>query len=145
MLFRSRGLSLFLVPKIRVANDGNLGEGNDVVCTGIEEKMGLHGSPTCSLALGTAGGCIGTLLGEENKGLSAMFLMMNDARRMVASQGLACASSAYLHALSWARSRIQGTAPGSDPGGPAPIIRHPDVRRMLLTMKSYTEGMRSLL
>ena len=141
----SRGISLFLVPKIRVRKDGTLGEGNDVVCTGIEEKMGLHGSPTCSLSLGGAGGCIGTLLGEVNKGLSAMFLMMNGARRMVALQALACASSAYLHALAYARTRIQGTAPGSRTKNSVPILQHPDVRRMLLTMKAYTEGMRSLL
>ncbi|RPH48965.1 MAG: acyl-CoA dehydrogenase, partial [Desulfobacteraceae bacterium] len=80
----SRGISLFLVPKIHVNGDGSLGERNDIVCTGIEEKMGLHGSPTCSMSLGNKGNCIGTLLGEENKGLSAMFLMMNSARLMVA-------------------------------------------------------------
>ncbi|TFG37662.1 MAG: acyl-CoA dehydrogenase, partial [Candidatus Aminicenantes bacterium] len=84
----SRGISLFLVPKIHVNDDGSLGKRNDIICTGIEEKMGLHGSPTCSMSLGNKGKCIGTLLGEENKGLSAMFLMMNSARLMVAAQGL---------------------------------------------------------
>ena len=141
----SRGISLFLVPKIHINHDGSLGKRNDIVCTGIEEKMGLHGSPTCSISLGNKGSCIGTLLGEENKGLSAMFLMMNSARLMVASQGLACASASYLYALSFARTRIQGTLPGARDKRPVPIIQHPDVRRMLMTMKTYTEGMRSLL
>ena len=107
--------------------------------------MGLHGSPTCSMSLGSKGSCIGTLLGEENKGLSAMFLMMNGARLLVASQGLVSASASYLYALSFARTRVQGTLPGSRDKAPVPIIQHPDVRRMLLTMKAYTEGMRSLL
>jgi alkylation response protein AidB-like acyl-CoA dehydrogenase len=141
----SRGISLFLVPKIHVNDDGSLGERNDIICTGIEEKMGLHGSPTCSMSLGSKGKCTGTLLGEENKGLSAMFLMMNSARLMVASQGLTCASSSYLHALSFARTRIQGSLPGAGEKRPVHIIQHPDVRRMLMTMKVYTEGMRSLL
>ena len=141
----SRGISLFLVPKIHVNDDGSIGKRNDIICTGIEEKMGLHGSPTCSMSLGNKGNCIGTLLGEENKGLSAMFLMMNSARLMVASQGLACASSSYMYALSFARTRIQGALSGARDKRPVPIIKHPDVRRMLLTMKTYTEGMRSLL
>lgn len=141
----SRGISLFLVPKVHVNNDGSLGEQNDIICTGIEEKMGLHGSPTCSMSLGSKGSCIGTLLGEENKGLSAMFLMMNEARLLVASQGLVSASTSYLYALSFARTRFQGSLLDSSDKTPVPIIRHPDVRRMLLTMKSYTEGMRSLL
>ncbi len=141
----SRGISLFLVPKIHVNDDGSPGERNDIICTGIEEKMGIHGSPTCSMSLGSRGKCTGTLLGEENKGLSAMFLMMNSARLMVASQGLVCASSSYLHALSFARTRIQGSPPGAREKKPVHIIQHPDVRRMLMTMKVYTEGMRSLL
>lgn len=141
----SRGISLFLVPKFHVNDDGTLGDRNDVVCTGIEEKMGIHGSPTCSMALGSKGECIGTLLGKENKGLAEMFVMMNEERLMVGSQSLACASSSYLHALDFARTRIQGAKMGSkDPQGVA-IINHPDVRRMLLTMKMYVEGMRSLL
>jgi len=141
----SRGISLFLVPKIHVNDDGSLGERNDIICTGIEEKMGLHGSPTCSMSLGSKGSCIGTLLGEENKGLAAMFLMMNGARLLVAAQGLVSASASYLYALSFARARIQGTLPESRDKASVPIIQHPDVRRMLLTMKAYTEGMRSLL
>lgn len=141
----SGGISLFLVPKIHVSDDGSLGDRNDIVCTGIEEKMGLHGSPTCSMALGSKGSCIGTLLGAENKGLSAMFLMMNGARLLVASQGLVSASASYLYALSFAKARIQGAGLGFRDRTPVPIIDHPDVRRMLLTMKAYTEGMRSLL
>jgi alkylation response protein AidB-like acyl-CoA dehydrogenase len=141
----SRGTSLFIVPKFHVNADGSLGEPNDIVCTGIEEKMGLHGSPTCSLSLGSRGRCIGTLLGKENQGLSMMFLMMNEARLMVGAQGLACASSAYLYALDYARKRIQGLPVDKSSRQCVPIIRHPDVRKMLLTMKCYTEGMRSLL
>jgi len=144
----TKGISLFLVPKIRVNDDGSLGEPNDVVCTGIEEKMGIHGNSTCSLAMGGKGQCVGTLLGEENKGMRAMFLMMNEARLLVGLQGFCCASSSYLNAVNYARERIQGKNILSfmDKDAPAvPIIQHPDVRRQLLTMKSYVEGMRSLL
>ncbi|MDM8518178.1 acyl-CoA dehydrogenase [Desulfobacterales bacterium HSG16] len=141
------GISLFLVPKIRVNDDGSLGKFNDVVCTGIEEKMGIHGSPTCSLTLGGKGECIGTLLGDENKGMRAMFVMMNEARLDVGMQALGCASASFMNALDYARERVQGRhlqATGKDAPG-VPIIQHPDVRRMLLSMKSYTEGMRSIL
>lgn len=141
----SQGISLFIAPKILVNDDGTPGEPNDVVCTGIEEKMGMHGSPTCSMALGSKGECIGYLVGEENKGLSIMFLMMNEARLMVGSQALGCASSAYLSALNYARTRVQGPMLGSRDKQGVAIINHPDMRRMLLTMKMYTEGMRSLL
>ena len=140
------GISLFLVPKIRVNDDGSLGEPNDIVCTGIEEKMGIHGSPTCSMALGSRGKCIGTLLGRENKGMSAMFVMMNEARLHVGMQGFACVSASYLNALNYAKERVQGaalTAPKGSAG--VPIIRHPDIRRMLLNMKAHTEAMRSIL
>ncbi len=140
------GISLFLAPKYRVNEDGSPGEFNDVVCTGIEKKMGIHGSPTCSLSLGEGGECRATLLGEENQGMRIMFHMMNEARLTVGMQGFACASASYLNALNYARERVQGqalTAPKGSAG--VPIIRHPDVRRKLLTMKSYTEGMRSLL
>ncbi|MGD9369809.1 MAG: acyl-CoA dehydrogenase family protein, partial [Desulfobacterales bacterium] len=95
----TKGISLFLVPKIWVNDDGSLGEPNDVVCTGVEEKMGIHGNATCSLSLGSKGQCRGTLLGEENKGMRAMFLMMNEARLLVGLQGLACASASYIHAV----------------------------------------------
>jgi len=144
----TKGISLFLVPKYRVNPDGSLGEFNDVVCTGIEEKMGIHGNSTCSLTLGGKGNCIGTLLGEENKGMRAMFLMMNEARALVGQQGFGCASSAYSYALEYARQRKQGKNLLQMMDKEAPsvaIINHPDVRRMLLTMKVYVEGMRSLL
>ena len=140
------GISLFLVPKIWVHEDGSLGESNDVVCTGIEEKMGIHGSPTCSMALGSKGQCRGTLLGKENKGMSAMFVMMNEARLHVGMQGFACASTSYINALNYARTRVQGKHLAAGKDSPdVPIIQHPDIRRILLTMKSYSEGMRSIL
>lgn len=102
-------------------NDGSLSEENDITCTGIEEKMGLHGSPTCSMALGSRGKCTATLIGEENKGLSIMFLMMNKARLMVGSQALSCASSAYLYALDYARTRVQGLFPEDWIKNPSPL------------------------
>ncbi len=141
------GISLFIVPKIWVNDDGSLGEPNDIVCTGVEEKMGIHGNPTASMSLGSKGKCRGILLGEPNKGMRAMFLMMNDARLMVGSQGLACASAAYLYALNYARTRVQGRhlLKMNDKDAPGvPIIQHPDVRRMLMTMKIYVESLRSL-
>jgi alkylation response protein AidB-like acyl-CoA dehydrogenase len=144
----TRGISLFLVPKYRVNEDGSLGEFNDVVCTGIEHKMGIHGNATCSMTLGGKGNCIGELLGEENKGMRAMFLMMNEARLLVGMQGFCCASASYLNAVNYARQRIQGRnlLKMADPNAPSvPIIQHPDVRRMLISMKSYVDGMRSLL
>jgi alkylation response protein AidB-like acyl-CoA dehydrogenase len=144
----TKGISLFLVPKIWVNDDGSLGEFNDVVCTGIEEKMGIHGNATCSLTLGGKGQCRGYLLGEENKGMRAMFLMMNEARLLVGMQAMTCASNSYLNALNYARERIQGRhlLQMMNLDAPAvPIIQHPDVRRMLITMKVYVEGMRSLL
>jgi len=144
----TKGVSLFLVPKYLVNDDGSLGAFNDVVCAGIEEKMGIHGNATCTLNMGDKGNCVGTLLGEENKGMRAMFLMMNGARLLVGMQGFSCASASYINSVNYAKERIQGRhlmnmmekdAPG------VPIIQHPDVRRMLLTMKAYVEGMRSLL
>jgi len=144
----TKGISLFLVPKIWVNDDGSLGELNDVVCTGIEEKMGIHGNSTCSITLGGKGKCRGMLLGEENKGMRAMFQMMNEARLLVGLQGLACASSAYMYALDYARQRLQGKhlLQIMDKSAPSvPIIQHPDVRRQLMMMKVYVEGIRSLL
>jgi len=144
----TKGISLFLVPKYRVNEDGSLGSFNDVVCTGIEHKMGINGNATCSLTLGGKGQCVGELLGEENKGMRAMFLMMNEARLLVGMQGFCCASASYMNAVNYARERIQGKnlLQMMDANAPAvPIIQHPDVRRMLLSMKSYVEGMRSLL
>jgi alkylation response protein AidB-like acyl-CoA dehydrogenase len=144
----TKGISLFIVPKIWVNEDGSLGQPNDVTCTGVEEKMGIHGNATCSMSLGSKGNCRGLLLGEENKGMRSMFLMMNEARLLVGIQGFACASAAYMHAVNYARQRVQGRHLMNmmDKSAPAvPIIQHPDVRRMLLTMKAYVEGMRSLL
>lgn len=142
----TKGISLFLVPKFWVNEDGSLGERNDIHCTSLEEKMGIHGSATCSMTLGASGNCKGLLLGEENKGMRVMFHMMNEARLGVGHQAFTHASVAYLYALGYARERIQGRAIENfmDHGAPGvPIIQHPDVRRMLLNMKAYVEGMRS--
>jgi len=144
----TKGISIFLVPKIWVNADGSLGEPNDVVCTGIEEKMGIHASATCSISLGSKGGCRGILLGEENKGMRIMFHMMNEARLGVGFQGFNHATTAYLYAVNYARERLQGRDMDNlaDKAAPqVPIIRHPDVRRMLLWMKSHVEGMRSFV
>jgi len=144
----TKGISLFLVPKYRVNDDGSPGDFNDVVCTGIEHKMGINGNATCSLTLGGKGQCVGELLGEENKGMRAMFLMMNEARLLVGMQGFCCASPSYMNAVNYARERIQGKnlLQMMDPNAPSvAIIQHPDVRRMLISMKSSVEGMRSLL
>ncbi|MCD6585774.1 MAG: acyl-CoA dehydrogenase [Desulfobacteraceae bacterium] len=142
----TKGISLFLVSKYHVNADGSLGDLNDMACVGIEEKMGIHGNSTCSLAFGDK--CIGTLLGEENKGMRAMFLMMNEARLLVGMQGFACATASYMNAVNYAKERIQGKSllefMNPDASGVA-IINHPDVRRQLMTMKVYIEGMRSLL
>ncbi len=144
----TKGISIFIVPKIWVNEDGSLGEPNDVVCTGIEEKMGIHASATCSMTLGGKGKCRGLLLGAERQGMMIMFYMMNEARLGVGFQAFGYASAAYLYALNYARERVQGRdlEKGKDPSAPqVPIIRHPDVRRMLLEMKAYVEGMRSLV
>lgn len=144
----TKGISLFIVPKIRVNEDGSLGDPNDVVCTGIEEKLGLHASPTCQMAFGANGNCRGELLGEENKGMRAMFHMMNEARLSVGGLGLYNGSCAYLYALNYARERVQGADLAdilNRNAAPVPIIKHPDVRRMLLWMKAHVEGMRSFI
>ncbi|SFM51048.1 acyl-CoA dehydrogenase [Thermodesulforhabdus norvegica] len=143
----TKGISIFLVPRLRVEADGSLVD-NDVTCLGIEEKMGIHGSATTVLSFGENGNCIGYLMGEENRGMRIMFDMMNEARLSVGMQGLAHASAAYLHALQYAKERIQGTPleKMKDPAAPrVPIIQHPDVRRMLMFMKSGTEGLRALM
>ncbi len=141
----TKGISLFLVPKYRVNEDGSMGEFNNVVCTGLEEKMGIHGNATCTLSLGDKGPSIGTLLGEINKGMPEMFQMMNEARAFVGIQGFSVASASYMNALEYARTRVQGRDM-ADRGNfnSVPIINHPDVKRQLLNMKVYTEGMRSL-
>ncbi|WP_299977216.1 acyl-CoA dehydrogenase [Desulfobacula sp.] len=144
----TRGISLFLVPKYHVNEDGSLGEFNNVVCTGLEHKMGIHGNSTASLSLGEKGDCIGTLLGAENKGMPEMFQMMNEARAFVGLQGFSVASASYMYALDYARNRVQGRhlLAGKDPAAKdVTIIQHPDVKRQLLNMKAYTEGMRSLI
>ncbi len=143
----TKGLSLFIVPKIRVKADGSLGEPNDVQVGNIEHKLGIHGSPTCSMVFGANGGCEGYLLGQENEGMALMFLMMNAARYEVGLQGLAVASTAHQHALAYAKERLQGKHyKDRTPDGPqVPIVEHPDVRRMLLTQLSYVQAMRALL
>ena len=141
----SRGLSLFLVPKIRINDDGSLGEANDVKCTGIEHKMGIHASPTCTLMFGENGACKGWLLGEENKGMRAMFQMMNEARISVGLQGAAIANAAYQFALQYAKERVQSKDLSGKTRGAVPIIEHPDVKRLLLWQKAIGEGCRALL
>jgi alkylation response protein AidB-like acyl-CoA dehydrogenase len=139
-----KGISLFLVPKFLVNADGSLGERNDVHCVSIEHKLGIHASPTCVLAYGQNGGAIGELIGEENRGLEYMFIMMNAARYSVGLEGVGLSERAYQTALAYARERIQSTEAGVRGGSRVPIVRHPDVRRMLLLMKSQTEAMRAL-
>ncbi len=135
----TRGISLFLVPKI--LPDGTR---NDVRCNGIEHKLGIHASPTCTMVYGDKGGAIGWLIGEENKGLACMFTMMNNARLGVALQGVAIADRAYQQALKYAQERRQGKAPGSTAPGMSPIVEHPDVKRMLVDMHSKTAAARMI-
>ncbi len=142
----TKGISIFLVPKYFVNDDGSLGDRNDIVCSGIEEKHGIHASATCSMTLGSKGQCIGYLLGEECQGMKVMFNMINHARMSTGLQGMAYASSAYLLAVNYARERLQGRDLENFMDHSAPsvaIIKHPDVRRNLLWMKSYVDGMRS--
>jgi alkylation response protein AidB-like acyl-CoA dehydrogenase len=142
----TRGISLFLVPKYFVNEDGSLGDRNDIICTGVEEKHGIHASATCSMTLGSKGKCIGYLLGQEREGMKIMFNMINSARMSTGLQALTYASAAYLLAVNYARERIQGRdlADFADHNAPSvAIIKHPDVRRNLLWMKSYVDGMRS--
>jgi alkylation response protein AidB-like acyl-CoA dehydrogenase len=139
----SRGISLFLVPKYRIREDGTLGEANDVRCTGIEHKTGLHGSPTCSISYGDKDTCYGELIGDENRGLAAMFILMNEARLSCGIQGVALGEAAYQQALEYALERTQGT---DYRGGRerVAIAQHPDVARMLLSIRSEVMGLRSL-
>jgi len=139
-----KGISLFVVPKFMVNADGNLGARNDVHCVSIEHKLGIKASPTAVLQFGDHGGAIGYLVGEENRGLEYMFIMMNSARYAVGMQGIAVAERAYQHAVAYAKERVQSRpVDGSLPGAGA-IIHHPDVRRMLMTMRAYTEGCRAM-
>jgi alkylation response protein AidB-like acyl-CoA dehydrogenase len=140
----TKGISLFAVPKFLVNGDGSLGQRNDVRCVSLEHKLGIHASPTCVLAYGDSGGAIGTLVGEENRGMECMFTMMNSARLNVGLQGVAIAERAYQQARDFARARVQGQPIGVSGPGTHPIIEHPDVRRMLLSMRSETEAMRAL-
>jgi len=135
------GISLFLVPKFLVNEDGSVGEPNDVYVASIEHKLGIHGSPTCVMTFGDGDGAIGFLVGEPNKGLACMFTMMNHARIDVAVQGVSISERAYQLARAWALDRVQGGAPGHK--GRVTIVHHPDVRRMLLVMKSQIEAMRA--
>lgn len=141
----TRGISLFLVPKYLVNADGSLGAHNDLRCSGIEHKLGIHASPTCSMAFGDKDGAIGWLIGEENRGLACMFTMMNNARLNVALQGVAIAERACQQAVAFAHERRQGAALDAPKGAPmSPIIVHPDVRRMLMDMRAKTQGARAI-
>lgn len=141
----TKGISLFLVPKFLVTDDGTPGDRNDVKCVSIEHKMGIHGSPTCVMSYGDEGGATGFLVGEENQGMRAMFTMMNAARLVVGLQGVAIGDAAYQKAVAYAGERLQGREVGSDDKGTAPIIVHPDVRRMLMEMRSKVEATRNLV
>jgi alkylation response protein AidB-like acyl-CoA dehydrogenase len=136
----SRGVSLFIVPKFMVNPDGSLGGRNDVFCVSLEDKLGIHACPTCTMSFGDNDGAVGFLIGEENRGLNCMFTMMNNARLGIGLTGLSIAERAYQQARDYAKERVQGAA-----GQPVTIINHPDVRRMLLTMKATVEAMRGLI
>ena len=140
-----KGISLFIVPKIKDNPDGSLAGSNDVTCSSLEEKLGLHGSPTCVLNFGSRDDCVGYLCGEENKGLAHMFQMMNAARINTGVSGMALASTAYQNALAYTKDRIQGRDVAGRKQGDVPIIDHPDIRRMLLWMKAVVDGMRSMI
>ena len=139
-----KGISLFIVPKFMVNADGSPGARNDVKCISIEHKLGIHASPTCVMQYGDAGGAVGYLVGEPNRGLEYMFTMMNHARLGVGLEGVAIAERAYQHALEYAKTRVQGREVGQRSGDRVTIIHHPDVRRMLMQMKSQIEAMRAL-
>ncbi len=140
-----KGISLFIVPKFLVNADGSLGARNDVQCVSLEHKLGIHASPTAVLAYGDRGGAVGYLVGDENRGLEYMFIMMNLARFSVGLEGVGIAERAYQRAAAYAKERVQGRAVGAEQErGTATIIQHPDVRRMLMSMKAQTEAMRAL-
>lgn len=140
----TKGISCFIVPKFLLNEDGTLGKRNDITCVSVEHKMGIHASPTCVLSYGDNGGAVGYLIGEENRGMQYMFTMMNQARLSVGLQGLALGDRAFQQSLQYARDRRQGKAPGAPAGENSPIIDHPDVKRMLLTMKTTLEALRRL-
>src|ERR1700741_2203906 len=140
----TRGISLFLVPKFLVNADGSLGARNDIYASGVEHKLGMHASPTCTMTMGDKGGAIGYLIGEENRGMLCMFTMMNQARLGVGLEGVGIADRAYQQALAFAQERRQGRAIGKKGDGSDPIIVHPDVKRMLMQMRAMTAGARSI-
>src|SRR5689334_8319704 len=140
----TKGISLFLVPKFMVNADGSLGQRNDIFASGVEHKLGMHASPTCTMTMGDHGGAIGFLIGEENQGMRCMFTMMNQARLGVGLEGVGVADRAYQQALAYAQERRQGRAVGSKSDGSDPIIAHPDVKRTLMQMKSMTAAARSI-
>src|SRR5205823_5854429 len=133
-----KGISLFAVPKVLVNDDGTLGARNDVRCVSIEHKLGIHASPTAVMAYGDHGGAVGYVVGEENRGLEYMFIMMNLARFSVGMEGVGLGERAYQRAVAYARDRVQGKPVGLDSA--APIIDHPDIRRMLMTMRAHIEA-----
>jgi len=140
-----KGISLFIVPKFLVDEQGSIGEKNDVRCVSIEHKLGIHASPTCVMAYGDRQGAVGYLIGEENRGLEYMFIMMNLARFSVGMEGVGIAERAYQRAVAYARDRVQGKAVGLDKAVKSnAIIEHPDIRRMLMTMRAYTEATRAV-
>jgi alkylation response protein AidB-like acyl-CoA dehydrogenase len=139
-----KGISLFIVPKVNVKADGSLGERNDIQCASIEHKLGIHASPTCSINYGEKGGAVGYLIGKENEGLKYMFIMMNLARFSVGIQGYAQADLAYQMALKYAKDRVQSKDVAAKEWTPVRIIEHPDVRRMLMDLKSQVEAMRAV-
>jgi alkylation response protein AidB-like acyl-CoA dehydrogenase len=141
----TRGISLFIVPKYHVGEDGTLGPRNDLKCVSLEHKLGINASPTCVMSYGDNGECVGELVGAENRGLAAMFTMMNNARINVGNQGVQIAERATQQALVYARDRVQSARAGSPDKAPVAIIEHPDVRRTLIRMKALTEGGRALL
>ncbi|MGB3866670.1 MAG: acyl-CoA dehydrogenase family protein, partial [Xanthobacteraceae bacterium] len=140
----TKGISLFLIPKFLVNADGSLGARNDIYPSGVEHKLGIHASPTCTMTMGDNGGAVGYLIGEENRGMLCMFTMMNQARLGVGLQGVGLAERAYQQALAYAQERKQGKGSGATGAGPDPIIVHPDVKRNLVTMRALTAAARTI-
>ncbi len=140
----TKGISLFLIPKVLVNADGSLGARNDIYPTGVEHKLGIHASPTCTMTMGDHGGAIGYLVGEENRGMQCMFTMMNQARLGVGLEGVGIADRAYQQALAYAQERKQGRAVGAGGNGSDPIIAHPDIKRMLMQMRTMTAAARTI-
>jgi alkylation response protein AidB-like acyl-CoA dehydrogenase len=139
----TRGISLFLVPKFLVNADGSLGARNDIRPSGVEHKLGMHASPTCTMTMGDRGGAVGFLIGEENRGMACMFTMMNQARLGVGLEGVGIAERAYQQALAYARERRQGRVAGTPASASDAIVAHPDVKRMLMQMRAITRRRRA--